>query len=164
VTRGKDEATLAIEMLEKLIAYEHDDVLEIERDETYAFASFLDALEKEEMAEAREAKFSKKERAAMERMSEIEDFADEYEVDERKRDMSTFHANKEREEFYKRRKSEAVREENEALMEEFDMKKKLDELKHHEKILKTDLEEVKNIVRDQLRSEWEAKKNRQEMN
>ncbi len=147
---------MAVEVLEKLIAYEAEDILELEREETYVIASFLDALNQEEMAEARSAKARSQEESAERKMYEVEDFGDEYENTERRRDMSDFHVNKEAEQFYKRRKVEAVRRENEYLTKEFDMNKKLDELKNHEKILKQDLQEVKQIVRNQLRAEWEA--------
>lgn len=147
---------MAVEVLEKLIAYEAEDILELEREETYVIASFLDALNQEEMAEARSAKARSQEESAERKMYEVEDFGDEYENTERRRDMSDFHVNKEAEQFYKRRKAEAVRRENEYLTKEFDMNKKLDELKNHEKILKQDLQEVKQIVRNQLRAEWEA--------
>ena len=72
--------------------------------------------------------------------------------------MAEMHVNKEAEKVYKRKKSVAVRRENEYLTQEFDMNKKLDELKSHEKTLKADLEEVKEIVRAQLRAEWEEQK------
>jgi hypothetical protein len=149
---------MAVEVLEMLIAYEADDILELERDETYAVASFLDALQKEDISEARYAFAKAKERSASERMNQIEEFDGDYEVDERKRDMAEMHVNKEAEKVYKRKKSVAVRRENEYLTQEFDMNKKLDELKSHEKTLKADLEEVKEIVRAQLRAEWEEQK------
>ena len=106
------------------------------------------------MTEASLARAKARENAASNRISAIEDFADEYEIDERKRGMSIIHVNEEDEKFERREKSYAVRQEKQSLIQEFDMNKHLADLREKEEVLKADLREIQDIVRDQLRAEW----------
>jgi hypothetical protein len=145
-------------LLEKTIADTAEEMLELEREELFVISSFFDALHQEELAEARIVEAKSQEDAAASRVKYIEDFDDDYEVDERKRDLNTFHANEDNEAFESRMKAKAIRRENEYLIKDFEMKKQVEELQKKEEMFKEDLEEIQAIVRDQLRQEWTNKK------
>jgi len=145
-------------MLEKVIADTAEEMLELEREEQFVISSFFDALHQEELAEARMIEAKSQEDAAASRVKLIEDFDGDYEVDERKKDLNVFHVNEENEAFESRVKAKAVRRENEYLVQEFDIKKQLEELQKKEEMFKADLQEIQAIVRDQLRQEWTNKK------
>ena len=155
---GKDESTLAMEVLERVIAVTEEEMHELQMKEQNVISSFLDALQREEMAEARYAQAKFEEQAARDNVELIERFSGKYEVDERRRDMAQAHLNVDKEKFYRRSKSKAVRDENEYLTEDFDMKEKRARLKKEEEALKADLKEVQRILSNQLRTEWEEKK------
>lgn len=143
-------------MLEKVIAETTEEMLDLQREEHYVLSKFLDALHKEEIAEAVEAKLESQENALGSSLNLLEDFDGAYEVNERKRDMSTFHFIKQQEKFEKDLKSMALADENAYLTKEFEMNKRLEELKQKEKDLKADLREIQQIVREQIRREWET--------
>lgn len=133
-------------------------MLELEREELFVISSFFDALRQEELAEARMVEAKSQEDAAATRVKLIEDFDGDYEVDERKRDFNIFHANKDNEAFESRMKAKAISRENEYLLKDFEIKKQLEELQKKEEMFKEDLKEIQAIVRDQLRQEWDNKK------
>mmetsp|Transcript_18131 Transcript_18131/g.26909 ORF Transcript_18131/g.26909 Transcript_18131/m.26909 type:complete len:225 (-) Transcript_18131:85-759(-) len=157
-SQGKDENGFAIEMLEKIIAATAEEMLELEREELFVISSFFDALHQEELAEARMIEAKSQEDAAASRVKLIEDFDGDYEVDERKKDLNVFHVNEENEAFESRIKAMAIRRENEYLLQEFEIKKQMEELQKKEEIFKEDLQKIQAIVRDQLRQEWDNKK------
>lgn len=144
-------------MLEKVIAETSEEMLELQREENYIIANFLDALHKEEMAEAISARLDSQEEAERANLNSVEEFDGDYEVNERKRDMSSFHFMKEKEQFERSLKDKALDDENKFLTEEFERKKHLEELQQKEKDLKADLRSIQEIVRDQLRQEWSTR-------
>eukprot|EP00557_Chaetoceros_sp_GSL56_P003709 CAMPEP_0176493872 /NCGR_PEP_ID=MMETSP0200_2-20121128/9777_1 /TAXON_ID=947934 /ORGANISM="Chaetoceros sp., Strain GSL56" /LENGTH=353 /DNA_ID=CAMNT_0017891557 /DNA_START=1209 /DNA_END=2267 /DNA_ORIENTATION=+ len=158
-SKGKDEISLAIEMLEKVIAETSEEILELQREEDNTFANFLDALHKEEVAEALLARLKAQEAGALDSLNLVEEFDGDYEVNERKRDMSSFHFMKEKEEIEKDLKNEALDDENIYLTKEYEGKKSLQELKQKERDLKADLRSIQEIVREQLRREWAVEGN-----
>ena len=155
---GRDESSLAMEVLERIIAVSEEEMLQLEREEESVIGSFLEALQREEIAEARYAQAEYQEEEARKRIQQIEEFSDEYELEERRRDMALAHANLDEEKFQKREKSHAIRDENEKLIQDFDMNKKFEKLKDHEKELKADLKEIQEIMMGQLRKEWEEER------
>lgn len=159
--RGKDESSLAIEMLEKVIAETSEEMLELQREENDIIANFLEALHEEEMAEAIAARLESQEEAARASLKLVEEFDDDYEVNERKRDMSSFHFIKEQEKLERSLKEKALNDENKFLTEDYEIKKHLEQLKQKERNLKADLRSIQEIIREQLRREWEAESNTQ---
>jgi len=145
-------------MLEKIIAATAEEMLELEREELFVISSFFDALHQEELAEARMVEAKSQEDAAASRVLLIEDFDGDYEVVERKKDLNIFHVDAENEAFESRIKAMAIRRENEYLLQEFEIKKQMEELQKKEEIFKEDLQKIQAIVRDQLRQEWDNKK------
>ena len=162
-SKGKNESALAMEMLERIIVETAEDMLELEREEIFVISSFYDALHQEELAEARKVDAQARENAAAEQVKYIEEFDGDYEVDERKRDLNVVHANEDIEAFERRVQSESVKHENEYLLQEFEIKKQLEELQKKEDTYKADLEAIKDIVREQLRQEWDVTKDEQKI-
>jgi len=160
-SKGQDEISLAVDMLEQVIADTAAQMVELELDTDFAIASFFDTLHKEEIAEARAAKARAEEKAAEDRVMSIEEFDGDYEANERKRDMAVYHASHDLEDFEIREMTNAARDESEKLIQEYDTKKQLSELKTVEDVLKGDLKDFQKIVRDQLRKEWEQQKKEQ---
>lgn len=157
-SKGKDESALAIEMLETVIAETADAMLDLEREEAFLMTTFNEAIEREELAEAKLAKARALEDAASMNLRMIEDFGGDYEADERRRELNLFHAGELDENLENKLESEAIREEHEILMREYDLKKDLRALKAKEQALKQDIKEIEEIVRQQLREEWESNK------
>jgi len=153
---------LAMEMLEKIIAETAEDMLELEREENFIISCYYDALHQEELAEARVMNAQAQENAAATQVRLIEEFDGDYEADERKRDLNVIHANEEIEAFESRMKSKSIMHENEYLIQEFEIKKQLEDLQKKEENFKADLEDVKNIVREQLRQKWDVGKEEQQ--
>lgn len=153
-SKGKEQSALALEMLEAVIADTAEEMLDLEREEQYFIHAFHEALEREEIAEAKAAQARALENSASKDLSLIDDFDDYYEIDERKRELNRFHVGEIEEQTENRLKTEAMIDEREYLIQEFDVKKKIESLKEKEEHLKTDLDTIKDIIRDQLRAEW----------
>lgn len=153
-SKGKEQSALALEMLEAVIADTAEEMLDLEREEQYFIHAFHEALEREEIAEAKATQARALENSASKDLSLIDDFDDYYEIDERKRELNRFHVGEIEEQTENRLKTEAMIDEREYLIQEFDVKKKIESLKEKEEHLKTDLDAIKDIIRDQLRAEW----------
>ncbi len=142
-------------MLESVIADAAKQMIEIENDQNLVISQYFDVMEEEQKAEARAAQEASQEKAATNRVVFIEEFNDNYEVQERRRDMAVSHAAHEAAEV-EEEAAKALSEEKEKLMEkEQSLEKQLIEHKRNEEILKADLKEIQNIVRDELLKEWE---------
>lgn len=152
---NKNQGQVAIEMLEAVIADAAEKMIEIENSQDLVITQFYDVMEEEHKAEARAAQEASQEKAAANRVVFVEEFNDTYEVEERRRDMAVSHAAHEAAEAEKEA-AKALSEEKEKLMEkEQRLEKQLIEHKRNEEILKADLKEIQNIVRDELLKEWE---------
>jgi len=149
-------------MLESVIADAAKKMIDIENSQNLVISQFYELLEEEHMAEARAAKESLQERAADNRVIFIEEFNDTYEVDERRRDMAVSHAAHEAAETQEEL-AKSLSESKEHLMDkEEKLEKKLLEHKRNEEILKADLREIQEIVREELLKEWEAQREHQQ--
>lgn len=153
-SKGKEQSALALEMLEAVIADTAEEMLDLEREEQYFIHAFNEALEREEIAEAKAAQARALENSASKDLSLIDDFDDNYEIDERRRELNRFHVGEIEDQAENRLKTEAMLDEREYLIQEFDVKKQIESLKEKEEHLKTDLDAIKDIIRDQLRAEW----------
>lgn len=163
-SKGKEQSALALEMLEAVISDTAEEMLDLEREEQYFIHAFNEALEREEIAEAKAAQARALENSSSKDLSLIDDFNDNYEIDERKRELNRFHVGEIEEQAEKRRKTKAMIDEREYLIQDFDVKKKIESLKKKEENLKTDLDAIKDIIRDQLRAEWNDTKSSETKN
>ena len=141
-------------MLEKIIATTAEEMLKLEREELFVISSFFDTLHQEELEEARKTETKCKEDAAATMVKLIE----EYDGDERMKDTAIVHANGENEEFDSNMRANAILREHEHLLQEFEIKKQLEELQKREETFKADLQQIQKFVRDQLHQEWNKKK------
>ena len=141
-------------MLESVIADAAQKMIDIENSQDLVITQFYDLLEKEHEAEARAAQEAAQEKAANNRVVFIEEFNDAYEVEERRRDMAVSHAAHEVADT-ENEVAKAIADEEEKLLEQEEkLEKQLMEHKRNEEILKADLREIQNIVRDELLKEW----------
>eukprot|EP01083_Nonionella_stella_P220333 788438_1 len=89
---GMNTGQKAIEMLESVIADAAQKMVDMENTQSLVLSQVFDLLEQEHLAESRVAEEEAVEGAAKDQMFYIEEINDDYEVEERRRDMSVSHA------------------------------------------------------------------------
>jgi hypothetical protein len=159
---SKDRGQVAIEMLESVITDAAQKMVDIENSRDMVISQFYEVLEEEHIAEAKAAKRDEEEKAANARVVFIEEFDDSYEIEERRRDMAVSHAAQEAAENEDTIARDASKKKNELTDEEAKLEKQLAEHKRNEDILKADLREIQEIVRDELLKEWEQQQQQQQ--
>eukprot|EP01083_Nonionella_stella_P032109 87862_1 len=154
IKKDKDTASLALEMLESVIADTAERMLEMEMEENYIIASFFDALAQEQVAGQRAMVAEAESKAARERVRSIEEFDDDYESEERRRDFGIAHASEDVEEFEKEMKDEAVKFQKDFMKQGTDIQQKASRMELDKHFVANDLQEVQEIIQQQLRAEW----------
>ena len=142
-------------MLESVIADAAQKMVDIENSQNLVISQFYEALEEEHLAEARSAKEAMTEKAANNSVFFIEEFNDTFEIEERRRDMAVSHAAHQSAQEEEQIAKEASMRKDQLMSEEEKLERQLAEHKKNEDILKADLREIQNIVRDELLKEWE---------
>ncbi len=142
-------------MLESVIADAAKKMVEIENNQDLVITQFYDVLEKEHISEARAAEEALKGEAANNRIFFIEEFNDSYEIEERRRDMAVSHAAQQSARDEEQIAQKAFQEKEKLMKDEEKLERQLAEHKKNEDILKADLREIQNFVRDELLKEWE---------
>ena len=149
-------------MLETVIADAAQKMVDIEMDQDLVISQFYEELEEEHIAEAKAAKEGMNEEAANERVTFIEEFNDDYEVEERRRDMAVSHAAQEFAKAQEQIIKDAATNADELIGKEEKLERQLAEHRRNEEILKADLRDIQEIVRDELLKEWEAQQQKQQ--
>ena len=162
-SKNKDSAEIAIEVIESVIAESAQRLIELENMQGFVIGSFFEAIEEEQLSEAKETKASAEEQAARSRAADTEEFDDIDDFTERKRDMAVAHASHNVMEDEKILGVEAKKQELKAKEEEQKIKGQMDEMKKSERMLRDDLRELQSAVRDALVAEWENAKDQTEM-
>jgi hypothetical protein len=161
----KDGAQVAIEMLESVIADAAQKMVDLENTEMFAISQYYQELEEEKnIAEARAAKEAQKEEAANQNVLFIEEFDDVYEIEERRRDMAAAHAAHESLQNQEELAKKAFVDKEELMEKEDKLERQLADYKQHEEVLKADLREIQETVRERLLEEWEQQQQQQQQN
>ncbi len=155
-------AQVAIEMLESVIADAAQKMVDIENDKDLVISQFYETLEEEHKAEARAAKETLQEEEASNRVYFVEEFDDAYEIQERQRDFAVAHAARQAANVEAQRIQDLSSEEESLLDKEEKLERQLAEHRRNEDILKADLREIQEIVRDELLKEWEREQRLQQ--
>jgi len=148
------QGVVAIQVLEKLIADKIKQIAGMELQLQSITQAFFRDIHREEMAEARTAVALKEAQAAEERLHDTEGFDGIHERDERKRDLAVSHVAHEEQNFERRVESDAVREEKEDLLREYEMNRALERERRQEDVLRADLKEIKEMMKEQFLVEW----------
>ncbi len=154
IKKDKDTASLAVEMLESVIADTAEKMLEMEIEENYIIASFFNALHQEQVAGQRAMAAEAESKAARERVRSIEEFDDTYESEERRRDFGVAHASEDVEDFEKEMKDEAVQFQKDFMRQGTNVQEKASRMELDKHFVAKDLQEVQDIIQQQLRAEW----------
>ena len=116
-------------------------------------------MEEEQLSEAMQAKARSEEEAAKIRAAATEEFSDEDDtIKERKRDMAMAHAARDVMTGENLNRVEAQQHEREAQLQAQKMKIQMTEMRESEKMLRDDLRELQEALKDTLVAEWEKAK------
>ena len=148
-------------MLETVIADAAQKMIDMENSQNMVISQFYELLQEETTAEAKAAKESNLEKAANDRIVFIEEFNDTYEVGERRRDMAVKHAAHEAAEFEEEVGRDVADQKKKLMDREEKLERQIANYKSHEEVLKADLREIQQIVRDKLLEEWEMEQKKQ---
>lgn len=157
-SKSKDSAEMAIQMIESVIAEAAQKMIEVENMQEFAIGSFFEAMEEEHLSEAKKAKAVSEERAARSRATETEEFSDEDDLKERRRDMAIAHAARDAMTNENLIRAEAQQQEREAKLNEEKIKAQMAGMKESEQVLRDDLRELQEAIKDALVAEWENAK------
>lgn len=152
---SKNGAQVAIEMLESVISDAAEKMINLEKSQKLVISQFYELLEEEHKAEAKSAQERLQERAADDRVVFIEEFDEPYEVVERRRDMAVSHAAGETAQSEEELAKNMETERGKLMEKEEKLERQLFEQRRNEEILKADLREIQEIVRNELLREWE---------
>jgi hypothetical protein len=145
---------LAIQMLQGAIARAAEEILDTEIRHDQVLASFYDTLDEERFYKEEATKVYKEAKASEERLDSIEEFDGDYELEERRRDMSVHHSARDLVQDIRHKFSNAKGREKDAILMEKELQGKLDQLHKEKKVLEDDMKELKKIVQEQLSKEW----------
>ena len=157
-SKSKDGTDLAIQMIESVIAEAAQRMIEVENMQGFVIGSFFEAMEEERLSEANQAKAAFEEKAARMRAAGTEQFSDDDDIKERRRDMALAHAAHDLMTGEKLIASAAKQQEREAQLNEQKVKDQMADMKVSEEMLKEDLRELQEALRDAIAAEWEKAK------
>jgi hypothetical protein len=143
-------------MIEKAISNAAEEILEAEISYDAIKKNKSRAIEQRNMAEAMAKRFQSELKSNNDSSLMSEDFADEIEVDERRRDQAAVHALQHLVVDTNFMSEVALRSE---LKSEEDMeriKNKISRLQENQQSLKADLEELVKLVNERLKEEWQS--------